>query len=190
MASEKAFKAASYGEARFAIQQAMLGVELQIGQNILKSFPAALVDVTKPEKTKSKSATAKADSLRADTLNDQLVSSGWGWQGLTMRREYSGKDDRQLTLSIVNNAMWMQGINMFFDNMQATGGQTKMKRTSLNGNKAVIEYDEGSGYKLSVPLGQTSLAVFEGVNFSTEQDFMAVLNQFNLNNVKSQLGEN
>ena len=38
-AAETSFKANSYGESRYAIQQAMLGVELKIGQNILKSLP-------------------------------------------------------------------------------------------------------------------------------------------------------
>ena len=39
---------------------------------------------------------------------------------------------------------------------------------SVSVNRAIIEYDDNTGYKLSVPLGQTSLIVFEGVNFSSE----------------------
>src|SRR5687767_9934443 len=35
--AETAFKSGSYGDARYAVQQAMLGVEMEIGQQVLKS---------------------------------------------------------------------------------------------------------------------------------------------------------
>jgi hypothetical protein len=178
--AEATFKAGKYSEARYAVQQAMLGVELEIGQKILKSFPLSLADISK--KT--------TDSLKADTLQDQLTSSGWGWQGLTMKREFLGQKDKQLILTIANNLLWMQGINLYFDNMQSTGGQTKAKKTSFKGLRAIIEYDDSRGYKLSVPLGQTSLAIFDGMNFKNEEDFMFAANQINLNDVKTNLGEN
>ena len=53
----------------------------------------------------------------------------------------------------------------------------------------MIEYSEGSGYKLSVPLGQTSLLVYEGVNYGTEQDFMAAANAIDIDGIKTKLGE-
>ena len=37
--AETSYKAGSYGEARYAVQQAMLGVEMQIGQKVLESMP-------------------------------------------------------------------------------------------------------------------------------------------------------
>src|SRR5690606_5195271 len=36
--AESAFKSANYGEARYAVQQAMLGVELEIGNKVLASL--------------------------------------------------------------------------------------------------------------------------------------------------------
>lgn len=171
--AETAFKNASYNEARYAVQQAMLGVEMEIGKNILKSLPETVAGLKKVESA------------------DQVTSTGWGWVGLTIQREY-GEGDKQLTVTIANNATWMQALNVYLTNTgyaQTTGGEQKWKQTKLKGYRAVIEYDEGSGYKLSVPLGQSSLVVFEGVNFATEQEMMTASSQFNIDEIKAHLGE-
>ena len=171
--AETAFKNASYGEARYAVQQAMLGVELQIGQDILKSLPETVAGLPKV------------------ASSDQVTSTGWGWAGLTIQRQYQ-QDDKQLRLTIANNAAWMQAINLYFTNAgyaQSTGGQQNWKQTRIKGYRAVIEYSEGSGYKLSVPLGQTSLLVYEGVNYANEQDMMNAANQFDIDGIKTRLGE-
>ena len=130
-------------------------------------------------------------SLPKQADKDQVTSSGWGWAGLTIHREYL-KDDKQLSMTIANNALMMNDINLYLNNSaytQTTGGNQKWKQTKLKGNKAVIEYDESSGYKLSVPLGQSSMIMFEGINFANEQDLMAAANQFDIDLIKKTLGE-
>lgn len=172
--AETAFKGTKYGDARYAIQQAMLGVELQIGQNILKSLPKSVA------------------GLNLDSLQDQVTSTGWGWAGLTIQRVYI-TGEKQFTFTIANNAVWMQAVNMFLANggyaQQSTGGQQNWKQTKIKGYRAVIEYNENSGYKLSVPLGQTSMLLFEGINFATEQEMMAAANQIDIDGIKTSLGE-
>ena len=171
--AETAFKGSNYGETRYAIQQAMLGVELQIGQKILKSLPLTVA------------------GLKADSLQDQVTSTGWGWAGLTIQRVYL-TGEKQFTFSIANNAMWMQAINMYLANggyAQQTNGQQNWKQTRLKGYKGVIEYNESSGYKLSVPLGQTSLLVYEGINFATEAEMMKAAEQIDIESIKKALGE-
>lgn len=172
--AETAFKAGSYGESRYAIQQAMLGVEMEIGHKLLKSLPG----------------TAAGLPMQAD--QDQVTSSGtWGWAGLTIHREYL-KDDKQLQFTIANNSVLLSAVNLYLTNGaygQTTGGQQNWKQTKLKGNKAVIEYDDSSGYKLSVPLGQSTLLVFEGVNFASEQEMMTAANEFDIEGIKKTLGE-
>lgn len=173
MVAETTFGQGKYSEARYAIQQAMLGVEMQIGQQILKSLPQTVA------------------SLPYDPKVDQVTSTGWGWVGLTIKREYQ-TNDKELRFTITNNAAWMQAINLYFNNMgyaQQTGGQQNWKQTRIKGYRAVVEYNDGAGYKLSVPLGQTSLLVYEGVNFATEQEFMKACEEIDIDGIKTKLGE-
>lgn len=173
--AETAFKAAKYSDARYAVRQAMLGVQMEIGKKILEGLPESIA------------------GLKKDTTSDQVTSAGWGlgWAGLTIQRDYR-QDDKQLSFTIANNAAWMQAVNMYFNNsgyMQTSGGEQKWKQTKVQDEKAIIEFDPGSGYKLSVPVGQTTLLVYEGVNFANEQDFMNAVNQIKIDFIKQQLGE-
>lgn len=171
--AETSYKAGSYGEARYAVQQAMVGVELEIGKKVLESMPETV------------------SGLPRVTEADQVTSTGYGWAGLTIHREYL-KDDKQLTATVANNSAWMSAVNMYMANggyAQTTNGEQNWKQTKVKGYKAIIEYDESSGYKLSVPLGQTSLLVWEGVNFASEQDMMTAANAFDIDGIKKMLGE-
>ena len=172
--AETSYKAASYGEARYALQQAMLGVELEIGNQILKSLPETINGLNKVEE------------------EDQVTSTGAGWAGLTILRKYDDDKEKQLTVTIANNAMWMSTVNMYFSSggyAQTNGGEQKWKQTKVKGNRAIIEYDEGSGYKLSVPIGQSSLIVYEGVNFATEPEMIKAAEALDIDGIKKMLGE-
>lgn len=172
--AEVAYKKNSYGEARYAVQQAMLGIELEIGNKILKSLPETI------------------SGLNKDADADQVTSTGHGWAGLTIHREFNDKNDKELRVTVANNSVWMAGVNAYLSNgayAQQTGGQQNWKQTKLKGYRAVIEYDESSGYKLSVPLGQSSLIVYEAVNFATEPEVMKAAEAIDLDGIKKMLGE-
>lgn len=171
--AESAFKSSNYGDARYAVQQAMLGVEMEIGNKVLKSLPESVSGLPKV----------------AD--RDQVTSTSWGWVGLTIQREYM-KGDQELRTLITNNSALMSAIGMYLSSgayAQQTNGEQNWKQTKVKTYKAIIEYSESSGYKLSVPIGQTSLIVWEGVNFSSEQDMMAAANSFDIDGIKKMLGE-
>ncbi|GEO05725.1 hypothetical protein AAE02nite_33890 [Adhaeribacter aerolatus] len=168
--AEGSFKAGKYGEARYAIQQAMLGVEMEIGQKILKSLPETI------------------SGLKKDAEQDQVTSTGWGWVGLTIQRQYKDNADKELRIAIANNAALMTGLNLYFANggaaAQTSGGKQNWKQTKVKNNRAIIEYDEDSGYKVSVPIGQSSVVVYEGVNFKNEQDMLAAANTLDIDGIK------
>lgn len=171
--AESAYKSGSYGEARYAVQQAMLGVEMEIGQKVLKSLPETVSGLKKLDES------------------DQVTSTGYGWAGLTIQRVYNN-NDKEFKITIANNSAWMSAVNMYLANggyAQTTGGQQNWKQTKVKGYRAIIEYNEGSGYKLSVPLGQTSLIVWEGINYASEQEMMSAANTFDIDGIKKMLGE-
>jgi hypothetical protein len=172
--AEAAFGKGSYGEARYSVQQAMLGVELEIGNKILKSLPQTV------------------SGLKPEEGQDQVTSTGYGWAGLTIHREYQDGKDKEFQVTVANNAAWMSAVNMYLSGGgygQTTGGQQNVKQTKVKGYRAVIEYSESSGYKLSVPLGQSSMVVFEGINFASEQEMMNAANTIDIDGITKMLGE-
>lgn len=171
--AEASYKGGSFSEARYSIQQAMIGVEMQIGEKLLASLPQTVA------------------GLPVEKEADQVTSTGYGWVGLTIHREYL-QDDKQFGITIANNAMLLSAVNLYLANggySQTTNGEQKWKRIQVKGNKAVIEYDESSGYKISVPLGQSSMILFEGINFKTEAEMMKAANEIDIDNIKKTLGE-
>jgi hypothetical protein len=137
--SETAFKDSKYSESRFALQQAILGVELKIGQEILKGLPEQVSGMTRiPEK-------------------DQCGSSGWGWSGLVVRRSYQ-QGDKYLEVGIQDlsmlGPMWSMYMNSEYAMQQ--NNEQKAKNIMVKGNKGMISYDDSKGYTVVVMLTQGS----------------------------------
>jgi hypothetical protein len=170
--AEKAFEAKKYSEAKSSVRQALWGVELGIGQNILKSLPD------------------EVEGLKKDENEDRVTSTGIGFVGLVIERVYKGKDDLELRTSIGNDAalMGLAGVYMV-GGMYQTTDDTNQKQIRFKEHRAFIEYNDYSGYSLSVPFGQSSILVLKGSNFESENDFMAAANIFDLDKIKKELGE-
>jgi hypothetical protein len=171
--AETSFKGNQYSDARYAVRQAMLGVEMEIGKHVLATLPESVIGLPK------------------EAEQDQVTSMGYGWVGLTIHREYQ-KGDKQLTVDVANNSAWMSAVNAYLASggyAQQTNGQQNWKQTKVKGYKGVIEYSDASGYKLSVPIGQASLIVWQGVNFASEQEIMNAANAFDIDGIKKKLGE-
>lgn len=171
--AEAANKSANYSGARFAIQQALMGVEIQMGHEILQSLPATV------------------DSLTKDTMQDKVMSTSYGWNNLTIQRIYSDRKDKQLTINIGNNFLYASLINVYFNNMyvQQNVNDPHIKQTMVKGNKSVIQFDESKGYTLIISIGQTSTVVLDCVNFATEAEVMSAANTFDLDGIKKMMGE-
>lgn len=172
--ASKSFDAKSYSDARYQVQQALIGIELQLGHQLLRSLPATV------------------NGLSADTSQDRVVSTQWGWNNLTIQRIYSDGKDKQMTLTIGNNLLYAGLVNAYFNNaysVQANGNEQNAKQVKVQNNKALITFEADKGYSLIVPVGQSSMIVWEDVNFATEDEVMAAANQFSIEDIMKLLGE-
>lgn len=170
----KSFSGNKYSDARYAVQQALMGIEIQLGHQLLQSLPD------------------NVDGLQKDTTQDKVVSTQWGWNNMTIQRVYSDKRDKQCTVTIGNNMLYSGLVNAYFGNayaVESNGKDQNVKQVKVQGNKAIISYDESKGYTLIVPIGQSSMVVWECINFANEDEVMNTANAFNIDNIKKSLGE-
>lgn len=172
--AETAHGAKNYSDARYSLQQALMGVEIQLGRQILTSLPAT------------------AAALPADTLQDKVMSTQWGWSNLSIQRIWKNNADKQLTITIGNAGIYAGLATMYFANagmMEANAEKQNFKQVKVKGNKAIIQYEDSKGYTLIVSLGQTSMIVWECINFANEEEVMTTANSFDIDGIKKMLGE-
>ncbi|MEO6893559.1 MAG: hypothetical protein ABI136_00920 [Ginsengibacter sp.] len=170
----KSFSSTNYSDARYSVQQALMGIEIQLGHELLKSLPE------------------NVDGLQKDTTQDKVVSTQWGWNNMTIQRVYTDKKDKQCTITIGNNMLYSGLVNAYFGNayaVESNGKDQNVKQVKVQGNKAIISYDKSEGYSLIVPIGQSSMVVWECINFANEDEVMNTANAFNIDNIKKSLGE-
>ena len=168
-----AFSNSRYTSAKSSLRQALWGVELEIGQQVLASLPETV------------------SGLHFEQANDRVSSTGIGFVGLIIERKYSGGDDVELNLSVGNDS----GLFGLAHAAVASGlyinstDDVNHKQVRFQDHTAYIQYDDYDGYMLSVPFGQSSLFLLQGVNFDDEASFMAAAGQFDIPTIKQKLGE-
>lgn len=169
-AAKNAFETGNYANARNSARQALLGVEMEIGKRVLTSLPQ------------------KVDGLAANLSQDRVTSTGIGFVGLTMERTYAS-DQKELRLIINNDAAMLSAVNIYLTAGYVSTDEPNKKIVQFQSYKALLSYDDASGYTLNVPFGQTSLFSLQGINYSNENAFMAAANQFTIEKIKTGLGE-
>ena len=170
--ADLAYNKQQFGEARFSVQQALLGVELQIGKQLLQSLPAEIAGLPK------------------DSTEDRVMSARYGWANLTIQRIYQ-KDDKQLSILIGNNAMYAGALDMYFGfaSTQSNGETQNTKQIRIKGNKAIIQFEDREGYTILMQMGTSGMITWKGINFTTEKDMMDAVQQFDIDSIKKTMGE-
>lgn len=172
--AESAHAAKKYSDARYSLQQALMGVEIQLGRQVLKSLPASV------------------DALNVDTLQDVVMSTQWGWNNLSIQRVWKNQGDKQLTITVGNAGIYAGLAALYFTNagmVESSNAKQNFKQVKVKGNKAIIQYEDSKGYTLIVSLGQSSMIVWECINFANEQEVMNTANTFDIDGIKKMLGE-
>lgn len=172
--AEKATGTADYSNARFALQQAMTGVEIELGRQLLQSLPATV------------------SGLAKDTMQNMVQSLQYGFANLTIQTVYTDGKNKQCKITIGNMPAYSAVIGMYFNNqymVQNNSSDQKVKQVMIKGNKGIIQFEQNTGYQVFMQLGQASMIGWECVNFATEDEVMAAVNSFDVDGIKKMMGE-
>jgi hypothetical protein len=173
--AEAAGKDSNYSQVRYALQQAIMGVEIRLGKQILQSLPNTV------------------DGLTKDTTKNVVSSTQFGWSNMTIQSVYSDGKDKQMTVTIGNIPMYASLVGMYFSNAyvqnNAADKNSNVKQVQVKGERAIIQFDESSGYSLIAQLGQSTVIAWQCVNFATEDEVMKAAESFDIAGIKKLMGE-
>jgi hypothetical protein len=171
--ASKSHSGGDYRTCKSSIKDAIWGIELEMGQNVLKSLPPQI------------------HKLQVQAGSDRVSSTGMGFTGMLIERVYSDDDEVEFVVSIGNDAAIL-GISAFMmagDYYRDSNEEVNQKQIRFQEHRAIIAFDEYSGYSLTAPFGQSSILVLKGVNFQSEDEFMAAADVIDLKLIKQNLGE-
>ncbi len=166
-----AFSGSNYKKTRSGLTEALGNLDLIIGDNVLNSFPT------------------QVEGLAALTANDQISSSSASWVGLLIKREYQ-QGDQWLSFTVMNSSLAAFSNSAINTGMYNYSNQPNQKNIDIAGNQAVIAFDESSGYKINLSLGQQTLVIIEGVNIPNETRLTKMAGAFNYAFIKKMFAEN
>ena len=167
--AKSAMDGSNYSDARYAIHQAILGIEIELGEKILESMPSSIGDMS------------------SDEENDEIYATGIGFVGLNIAREFSN-DESWGKASVVNSSVMLSGYNVMINNAAYSTGSDDHKIIRIGDYRAVMEY-QSNGYTIAIPFGQSSLFMLELEEFFSESEAESLAKEFDIDLFKQILGE-
>ncbi len=160
--AKTAYQAKNLEETHFALQQMIQDLDILIGQEVLKLFPANL------------------DSLKSLAQEDH-IGGNVSFVGATIHRTYNSVSGaKKADLEVINNSPLLATLNAYLSSpyLSAMGGDGKTKVIKVQGYKARLtkeeSYNNQQGYSLEIPL--TNAMVSLKLNNTTEQEILALFN--------------
>ena len=141
--AKTAYSAGKLDDSRFAMQQMLHEIDMVIGKEVLKLFPA------------------KIDDKSANAANDN-VSGASGFLGVVIRRDY-GPQDKNIEVQVISNSPAIAGINAILS-LPLIGNSGDNKVVKIGGYKALIQKSAGEkentfNYELQIPLHSSLLTI-------------------------------
>ncbi len=168
-AASTAYAADNPQEARQNLQQALIDLNVLMGNKVLALMPPTL------------------GGLAVNKQEDSVIG-GTGFAGLMVGRTYGG-NDKNIDITLANDSPMMSMVNSFLGNELLSGmmaSQTGQKRVMVSGYKGMLEKstdENGSvSFTLNVPLDDT-LFTFTTNGFNTEGEVLDMAQQLNLKNI-------
>lgn len=142
-AAKNSYATGNLEDARFAMQQMLNDLDIEIGKEVLKILPA------------------KMDAFSSNTQNDN-VTANTGLAGVLVHRDY-GTGENQLDIDMMSNSPLVASINAIlsipFMGNSGDGSQKIIKIEGYKGmlQKSVDEETKRTDYTLQIPIGSTLL---------------------------------
>jgi hypothetical protein len=159
-----------FSTTRYEIQQALLGIELEIGYEVLELLPK------------------EVNGMAYEPENDQVVSNGAGFVGLAIGRDYPG-NNKSLSAGVFNNSTLMAFYSGLLTNSNYSSNQGDHKAVTVQGFRGAITFDGNSKYELGIPIGQETLFLLTCNGFADENEVLDAANRYPLEKIKDLLGE-
>src|SRR6056297_1917058 len=123
--ASSSFENGNYKSSKDAVRDALWAVELEISENVLKDLPQ------------------KVGTLQSEEESDKVTSTGVGFVGLIIERNYYGGDDMSLTVTIGNDSgiLGLAGMYMVDGRYMDSTEETDQKRIQFKDHRAIIRYD-------------------------------------------------
>jgi hypothetical protein len=145
---------------RFALQEALNGVNQAIGNEILTQLPATL------------------GSMKANMAADNVSGANTGISGLYVHRAYQA-EKQDATFEIIGDSPLLAGINSLLTMSAFVSSDPNQKRIKVDNYKALLtrsEDEEGKvSYSIQLPFG-SSLLTFNCNGISSENEVIALVN--------------
>jgi hypothetical protein len=164
----------SYGSgdldnARFAMEQMLRDLDIQIGKEILKLLPV------------------QVGSLKSDEKKDNLTG-GAGYAGGLYVQRYYGADPKEAQLEIINNSPLINSLNAILTT-PILGGMMRdenQKQVKIQGYKSLLTKSVDSqtaktNYELQIPMNNTLVTL--KIDDSNEADITAAANSIPLTKI-------
>lgn len=147
------YKSGNLENARFALQQALQGINQAIGEEILGALPEKMGDMA-----------AVAES-------DDVTGTNIGFAGLFVSRSYQG-EGADASIEIVSDSPMMAAINSLLSMPVFMASDPNQKRIKIDGYKGLLtrsESEEGPvSYDVQIPFGG-SLLTFNTTGIDDEK---------------------
>lgn len=155
--AESSYKSGDLENTRFALQEALNGVNQAIGNEILGLLPSGMGGMSVVEGS------------------DDVTGVNTGFAGLFVSRNYSA-ENKSASFQIVSDSPLLAGVNTLLTMSAFMSSDPNQKRIKVDGYKALLTKEEGEtgGYNLQLPFS-SSLLTFECDGITTEEEMMQLV---------------
>jgi hypothetical protein len=162
--ARSAFEAGNYEESRFAVQNALHEIDIQIGKEVLAVLPE------------------KVNNMSYIKTSDQVTGSGAS-VGLYVERVWGNLSAENLNFSVISDSPLLKMVNTFLSlPMIMSSADSNQKKIKVEGYKAMLERNineesgDVTGYSVMIPYSN-SLLQLNYTGKISEEDFLAMIKQ-------------